>query len=256
MGNYNVKCTDNTIIYEYADEKSRLEKKPSTTHVTYNNKFQLDSKYKPLFEHLKKLDGDNSSLSPQDLAQGKAVLHEHGIKEARVDANGNIATFVYRENNAITIDMGLDTKDKAKRDLELAKEMGYDEYYDIKLSDDSKFYEIEVKKTPFYMPNPKAITVAQDFGVKDVHTIYENNIKNFPKFKEKTSFGEGNTLFVTDDSNAVFKKGYKFRLPVESVTIQKDLNDFFGRLIDKVCSYGYETTVNEYYCNNDLDYLY
>ena len=105
--------------------------------------------------------------------------------------------------------------------LELAKLNGYTKLYDIKLSDDGKFYEITVKEKPWYYPDPMISHIKKDFGLRE--NVFLNNNRNLvgdhPDDPETGNY----------DFNKI-KGGTTFKIPVAEAHFDKSPNGFLGRL--------------------------
>lgn len=97
---------------------------------------------------------------------------------------------------------------------------GFDELYDIKLSNDGKFYEITVKPTKALYPDPRIRHIKQDFGLKSgVFLEYNRNlVGDNPDDPEVDNF----------DYNKI-KGGTTFRIPVAETHFNSSPNGFWGR---------------------------
>lgn len=225
--NYDIKCADATIFYEYKSTQARKDKTPDSIYTTDNKgKTTLPNKYEALFEQLKGLDSDNKTLSPEDLALGKSLLHEHKVKEVRVDENNGISTFVFKDDTAISVDMKLNNQEQVERKLLLAKTYGYDEYYDIEQVKigEKDYFKVKVKETPFYYPDPKGQTIVKDFNLKS-GVLLNNNRKLLESRYNYTGI-DGSSY-----NHAKIKGGDVIYLPVEEVSFDSSPCGFMGRLI-------------------------
>ena len=106
--------------------------------------------------------------------------------------------------------------------LELAELNGYTDFYDIKLSDDGKFYEITVKKKPWYYPDPMIYHIKKDFGLRE--NVFLNNnrhlVGDHPDNREIGNY----------DLNKI-NGGTTFKIPVTEASFDRSPNGFWGRLI-------------------------
>lgn len=223
---FTVKCKSDAIFYEYKDYQSRAEKKPTNIYADKNNAVSLPDKYKPIFEQLKALDGDAKTLSAEDLALGKNIIHEHGIKEVRVDGNNGISTFVFKDDTAISVDMKLNNQEQVERKLLLAKSYGYDKYYDIQQveKDGKDYFKVIIKKTPFYFPDPKGQTIVIDFNLK-TGVLLDNN-RELLESRYNYTGSKGSSY-----NHAKIKDGDVIYLPVEEVSFDSSPCGFIGRSI-------------------------
>lgn len=108
----------------------------------------------------------------------------------------------------------------AKEKLEQAKINGYDEFYNIKVSNDGKYFEITVKKTGFLYPDPDAAVIKKDFGLKS-GVLIDNNPDVFPENPT------GDTRSFDEEK---IKGGTFLKLPISEVNFNNGPSGFFGRL--------------------------
>lgn len=109
-----------------------------------------------------------------------------------------------------------------KEKLNLAKINGYNELYELQLSQDGKFYEITIKETGFLYPDPKIYHIKKDFGLKE--NVFLNNNRNLvgsnPEDPEVGNY----------DLNKL-RAGTKFKIPVNEVDFSSGPCGFWGRLV-------------------------
>ncbi len=60
--------------------------------------------------------------------------------------------------------------------LNLANNFKFNEYYDIKLSADKKYFQITIKKTPWYCSDPTLGVIKSDFGIRDNVLVKKGSI--------------------------------------------------------------------------------
>lgn len=60
--------------------------------------------------------------------------------------------------------------------LNLADSLKFNEYYDIKLSPDKKFFQITIKETPWYCSDPTLGVIKSDFGIRDNVLVQKGSI--------------------------------------------------------------------------------
>ena len=122
----------------------------------------------------------------------------------------------------------------SKEKIKLANLNGYGEYYDIKLSDDGKYYKVTVKKTGIMTKNPTLGIIKKDFGVKNNVFVQGREI---PYGNEELLAQRKNeTNFETEKQmswDAVkLQPGDTINIPVNEVSIKDSpsggLTRFFG----------------------------
>ena len=138
----------------------------------------------------------------------------------------------YQEVAARSGDLGvLEQKDfSAMEKQKLALENKYGKYYDISVSADGKFFEVTVKKTPWYIKNPTLRIIKKDFGVRDNVFVNKKDIPygNEELLRERSVKNPEER--VRDWDNTKLKEDDKIRIPVEEISIQKSPKRFWGRL--------------------------
>ncbi len=110
--------------------------------------------------------------------------------------------------------------------LSLAEVNGYNEYYDIKLSNDGKYYEVKVKDAGFFTRDLKAINVKRDFGLKE-NVLLNNNLNYMIDNAEPGSSADGRN---TDYDQVKFPAGTVIKLPVEETSFDAGASGFWRRL--------------------------
>lgn len=127
----------------------------------------------------------------------------------------------------VTIAKAGDQKVLEESDLSPAQKMkqfylnGYDDAYEIKLSEDGKFYEITVKPTGILYPDPQLYHIKKDFGLKE-NVFLDNNrnlVDEHPKDSESGSY----------NFNKI-KGGTPFKIPVNEAHFSAGASGFWGRL--------------------------
>ena len=114
--------------------------------------------------------------------------------------------------------------------INLAKINGYSEYYNIKISKDGKYYQVEIKETGTWTKDPNLGTIKKDFGVRDGvfvqgHEIpYGNEDLIYNREKGRTA-DERNI----DYDKTKLKPGDVINIPVSEVTIQDSPRGKWGR---------------------------
>ncbi len=110
--------------------------------------------------------------------------------------------------------------------LALAKVNGYDEYYDIKLSKDGKYYEVTIKETGMFTPDPKACNIKRDFGLKE-NVLLNNNMNYMIDNAEPGSSADGRN---TDYDQVKFPAGTVIKLPVDETSFEAGTSGFWRRI--------------------------
>ncbi len=168
--------------------KTKTGSKPATINVSNKNVIKY------IFPNLK-----NNNISETQLNQLQGIAKRGG-------------------DLGVIEDCDLNSRQK----MEQAKINGYDEFYDIKLSKDGKFYEITVKPTSMLYPDPKIFHIKKDFGLKE-NVFLENN-RNLV----------GSNPDDPESGNFDFNKlpgGTTFKIPVEEAHFTNGPSGFFGRII-------------------------
>ena len=97
---------------------------------------------------------------------------------------------------------------------------GYDDAYEIKLSNDRKFYEITVKPTGILYPDPEIYNIKKDFGLKE--NVFLDNNRNLVGDHPDDSFTHNY------DNNKI-KGGTTFKIPVNEAHFSAGPSGFWGR---------------------------
>jgi hypothetical protein len=142
----------------------------------------------------------------------------------------------WKDGTAITNDQYLNLKHSAKvggdgsiletcdlnskQKIQQAKLNGYNDFYDIELSPDGKYYLITVKKTPSLYPDPQVGHLKKDFGLRE-NVFIENNRELLP---------ENTTTETGSFDSEIIKGGTTFKLPVEETSFTNGASGFWGRL--------------------------
>ena len=104
----------NVKITNYTPQPNRQSK--STDLNITNNEDNIvsinnhDKAYIDLLDKLKGLDGNNNSLSLDDLLKSKSLIGQVGIKDVKVDSSAKVARFIFTDDTDFRIDMGLNYK--------------------------------------------------------------------------------------------------------------------------------------------------
>lgn len=109
--------------------------------------------------------------------------------------------------------------------IKLAETNKYSEFYDIKLSEDGKFYEITVKPTSFCYPDPRIEDIKKDFGLR-ANVFMENNAELVYSREDRFWDTESNHNYDTDK----LKGGDTFRIPVNEAHFTNGPAGFWRRL--------------------------
>lgn len=155
---------------------------------------------------------DNNSITEDDvtkLQQAAARNGDFGILEA-CDLNGD-------------------------EKLNLAMLQNFSKYYDIKLSDDKKYFEVKVKNAGTFIKNPSLGTIKKDFGIRD--NVLVTKDRGIPYGNESVireagqpgTIGDGSKEGI-DYDKAVIKVGKTINIPVDEINITDTPCGFWGRL--------------------------
>lgn len=109
--------------------------------------------------------------------------------------------------------------------MEQAKINGYDEYYDIKLSDDKKKYVITLKKTGMLFPDPTIERIKIDFSLAE--NVFLNNNRDLVLKRKDITRDYGNAHNYDFDK---LRGGDVFYLPVNQTSFINGPSGFWKRL--------------------------
>lgn len=117
--------------------------------------------------------------------------------------------------------------------LNLAKLNGFEDYYDMKLSEDGKMFQVTVKRTGMFTKNPTLATIKSDFGIEDNVLVQKGKIPygNEDLINERAKAGSSADGRSTDYNAAVLKPGDTINLPVACLTIDSSPRGFFRRFM-------------------------
>jgi len=157
------------------------------------------------------------------------------------------SVIVFGEDNTITLEQMKKLQEVAAREgdlgvleacdlnpeekINLANLNGYNEYYDIKLSKDKKFFEVTIKETGTFVCDPYLGTIKKDFGVREGVFVQGSDIP----YGNESLIMNAKKNMTADERNidydsAHLKPGDVIRIPVEEVSIQDSPRGFWGRL--------------------------
>ncbi len=108
--------------------------------------------------------------------------------------------------------------------VEQAKINGYNEYYDIKLSDDKKRYVITIKETGMFFPDPRIEDIKKDFSLAE-NVFLDNNEELVLKREDRSWDTESNHNYDSDK----LKGGDTFTIPVEQASFTNGPAGFWRR---------------------------
>ena len=117
--------------------------------------------------------------------------------------------------------------------LNLAKMNGFSDYYDIKLSEDGKMFQVTVKKTGILTKNPTLDTIKSDFGIDDGVLVQKGNIPygNENLIEKRSEAGSSADGRNTDYNVTKLLPGDTINLPVALVNLDSSPRGFFRRLL-------------------------
>ncbi len=110
--------------------------------------------------------------------------------------------------------------------LALATVNEYNEYYDIKLSKDGKYYEIKVKEAGVFTKDVTGYGIKRDFGLRE-NVLLDNNLDYMVDNAEPGSTPDGRN---TDYDKVKFPAGTVIKLPVGEVNFEAGPSGFWRRL--------------------------
>ncbi len=110
--------------------------------------------------------------------------------------------------------------------LAQAKENKYDKYYDIKLSNDGKFFEIKVKPQGAFSPAFNGYDIKADFGLAE-NVLMNNNKDYVVKHAPAGSTPDGRN---TDFDKATFTPDYTIKIPVNEASFNNGPSGWWSRL--------------------------
>ena len=115
--------------------------------------------------------------------------------------------------------------------LKLAEMNDFGEYYDIKLSEDGKMFQVTIKKTGFFTPNPTLDTIKADFGIADHVLVGKGNIPygNEELIQKRSKLGSSVDGRNTNYNFTKLEPGDTINLPVANINIDGSPRGFFGR---------------------------
>ena len=109
--------------------------------------------------------------------------------------------------------------------IQQAKINGYNEFYDIKLSNDKKYYVITIKPTSMFYPDPRTEDIKKDFGLRENVFLY-NNLELVKKREDRT-WDSRNHNYDYDK----LRGGDTFYIPIEEAHFTNGPAGFWRRLI-------------------------
>lgn len=158
---------------------------------------------------------ENKSFINSIITVGK----DNTIKET--DINKLIAV-AKRSGDAGIIEQS-DLNGQEKLNLALANK--FSDYYDIKLSNDGKYFQVTIKDVGMFCMDPNLDTIKNDFGVKD------------DVFVKKGEILHGNDGVIPDSTGGagfdsiIIKTGQTINIPVSEINIDGSPRGGFGRFI-------------------------
>ena len=167
-------------------------------------------------ENLKSKDGNDKTLSYEDVAYATSLEGQYGITQVRRDANAGIITFVCDDGTNLQFDFETDMEKKVRQNnynnLCDAVRSGYGKWYDMKATDDQRYIEVTVKKT-YLSPDASISNIMDDFAI-DAQSLVEHNphlLKNY-NFNDPEQTVEGQKV----------AGGTKIRIPANMFTANPD----------------------------------
>ena len=120
-----------------------------------------------------------------------------------------------------------------KHKLNLAKMNDFGDYYDIKLSDDGKMFQVTVKKTGMFTPNPTLETIKADFGVENNVFVQGSEIPygNEGLIVKRSKPGSSADGRNTDYDKTKLEAGDTINIPVAKINITGTPRGALGRAI-------------------------
>ena len=115
--------------------------------------------------------------------------------------------------------------------LNLANMNDFDEYYDINISKDGKYFEVKIKDAGLFVKNPSLDTIKSDFGIRDNVFVTKGGI---PHGNESIIEKRGPRLGANDKNldydRTTLEVGDVLRIPVNEINITDSPRGFWGRL--------------------------
>ncbi len=115
--------------------------------------------------------------------------------------------------------------------IALAKLNGFNEYYDISLTENGMCLAVRIKETPWYVENPTLGTIKADFGVPDHIFVQGRNIPfgNADIINKRSVPGSTPDGRNTDYDKTKFEAGDVINIPIAQINIDGSPRGGFGR---------------------------
>jgi len=102
-----VSVDSNIRVTNYKPAPNREQKREDLNITNEDGKINVPKQYNALFDALKALDGDSTTLSWSDGVLAKTLSGTNGISNVRMDSTAKVVTFVFENQSILRMDMGI-----------------------------------------------------------------------------------------------------------------------------------------------------